>query len=400
MPHTTPVTDAQIQALATASDFAYHIWESKQPICEAFLRSYPLENTLTGQQIDDLIEDYTLDENFQRADETTVMRGLRQLRNLLMFRWIWQDALGLISVEQLTKELSQFADGCISFAKDYTFNALSKRYGRPSYKDKETGERRYDDMAIFAMGKLGANELNLSSDIDLIFVYQSRGETDTTGFERAKCVENQRFMVRLGQGIIKLLDTNTSDGFVFRVDMRLRPWGDGSDLAIQQTALEKYFTQHGRAWERFAWLKARVVNTIDEGFAERLEQIVKPFVFRNYIDYSAFSALREMRSMITNQIAQRQDLTNIKLGAGGIRDIEFIVQAYQLIYGGRNPLLQIRPCLQTMEVLHQSKYFEKKTYHDLHSAYLFLRRLEHGIQAINDQQTQRLPIEPETSTKC
>ena len=197
-------------------------------------------------------------------------------------------------------------------------------------------------------------------------------------------------MTRLGQGIIRLLDNNTADGFVFRVDMRLRPWGDGSDLAIHLSALQKYFAQHGRAWERFAWLKARVVGNIEQPFFDDIQALIKPFVFRYYVDYSAFSALREMKSLIQNQVAQREDLDNIKLGAGGIRDIEFIVQAFQLIYGGRHPQLQVKSCLAAMQALCQLWYLEETTYQELQAAYRFLRRLEHGIQAINDQQTQRL----------
>ncbi len=385
-------TDDQLQKLRIASNFASKMWDSKQQMCQTFIASYPLDTELSTQNIEDLIQDYTLDEDYQLADEAGVMQGLRKLRNLLMLRWIWQDALNLISVETLTQELSNFADGCIKFAKEYTFNNLIKRYGRPSYKD-ENGEHQYDDMAIFAMGKLGANELNLSSDIDLIFVHQKQGYTDTAGFEKAKEIDNKRFMVRLGQGIIKLLDSNTADGFVFRVDMRLRPWGDGSDLAIHLSALDKYFAQHGRDWERFAWMKARVVNDIDEDYQQKLNEITKPFVFRHYVDYSMFAALREMKSMIQTQVAQREDLSNVKLGAGGIRDIEFIVQAFQLIYGGHYQQLQIKTCLKAMKELNKCGFFEDETYRDLKSAYLFLRRLEHAIQAVDDQQTQKLPSE-------
>ncbi|MCG3859571.1 bifunctional [glutamate--ammonia ligase]-adenylyl-L-tyrosine phosphorylase/[glutamate--ammonia-ligase] adenylyltransferase [Psychrobacter sp. Ps2] len=383
-------TVEQLQVLQTASEFAYQIWESRTVSCQTFLRSYPLNSTLTRQQIDDLIQDYTLDENYQLADETKVMSGLRHLRTLLMMRWIWQDALQTISLEQLTDELSEFADGCISFAKDYTYQHLVAKYGEPTFIN-EQGNIQIDDMAIMAMGKLGAQELNLSSDIDLIFVHQARGETNGNKAKGTRSIDNKRFMTRLGQGIIKLLDNNTADGFVFRVDMRLRPWGDGSDLAIHLSALQKYFTMHGRAWERFAWLKARVVGQIDQPFYEEIQALIKPFVFRYYVDYSAFSALREMKSLIQNQVAQREDLDNIKLGAGGIRDIEFIVQAFQLIYGGRHPQLQIKPCLQAMQVLCELGYLEHSTYEQLQAAYRFLRRLEHAIQAINDQQTQRLP---------
>ncbi|BBI68086.1 hypothetical protein PKHYL_22770 [Psychrobacter sp. KH172YL61] len=383
-------TAEQLQVLQTASEFAYQIWESRTVSCQTFLRSYPLNSTLTRQQIDDLIQDYTLDENYQLADETKVMSGLRNLRKLLMMRWIWQDALQMISLEQLTDELSEFAGGCISFAKDYTYQHLIAKYGEPTFIN-EQGNVQIDDMAIMAMGKLGAQELNLSSDIDLIFVHQARGETNGDKAKGTRSIDNKRFMTRLGQGIIKLLDNKTADGFVFRVDMRLRPWGDGSDLAIHLSALQKYFALHGRAWERFAWLKARVVGQIDQPFYDAIQALIKPFVFRYYVDYSAFSALREMKSLIQNQVAQREDLDNIKLGAGGIRDIEFIVQAFQLIYGGRHPQLQVKPCLEAMQVLRELGYLEQITYDNLQAAYRFLRRLEHAIQAINDQQTQRLP---------
>ncbi len=383
-------TMQQLQVLQTASEFAYNIWESRTISCQTFLRSYPLNQTLTRQQIDDLIQDYTLDDNYQLANESKVMSGLRHLRMLMMVRWIWQDALGDIELEQLTDELSEFADGCILFAKDYTYQQLVTQYGQPTFINAK-GNKQIDSMAIMAMGKLGAHELNLSSDIDLVFVHQARGETDGDKAKGTRSIDNKRFMTRLGQGIIKLLDNNTADGFVFRVDMRLRPWGDGSDLAIHLSALQKYFSNHGRAWERFAWLKARVVGQIEPSFHNELQAMIKPFVFRYYVDYSAFSALREMKSLIQNQVAQREDLDNIKLGAGGIRDIEFIVQAYQLIYGGRHPQLQVKSCLQAMQALCQLAYIKQPTYQALQEAYRFLRRLEHGIQAINDQQTQRLP---------
>ena len=388
------ITAEHIKKLKIASPFAYQIWESKPTICKNFLTSYPLGEVLTRQQICDLIDDYTLDDGLdgelERADEAGVMKGLRRLRELLMMRWIWQDALGVIPLEQLTNELSDFADNCLIFVKEYAWDQLVARYGRPTYTN-EKGQLQYDDMAIFAMGKLGAQELNLSSDIDLIFVHRARGETDGDKSKGTKCIDNKRFMIRLGQSIIKILDTCTADGFVFRVDMRLRPWGEGSDLAIHQSALEKYFSAHGRAWERFAWLKARIVNEVNQDFADQLEDIVRPFVFRYYVDYSAFAALREMKSLIQNQVAQREDLDNIKLGAGGIRDIEFVVQAFQLIYGGRHPQLEVRSCLKAMQALTEFDFIEDKTYEQLAEAYRFLRRVEHGIQAIHDQQTQRLP---------
>ncbi|AWT48943.1 bifunctional [glutamate--ammonia ligase]-adenylyl-L-tyrosine phosphorylase/[glutamate--ammonia-ligase] adenylyltransferase [Psychrobacter sp. YP14] len=392
------ITQEHIQALKMASPFAYQIWKNKPAICQNFLTSYPLGELLTRQQICDLIDDYTLDDGLEgelkRADEAGVMKGLRRLRELLMLRWIWQDALGLIALEQLTGELSDFADNCLIFVKEYVWEQLVARYGRPTYID-EKGQRQFDDMAIFAMGKLGAQELNLSSDIDLIFVHRARGETDGDKSKGTKSIDNKRFMIRLGQSIIKILDTCTAEGFVFRVDMRLRPWGEGSDLAIHLSALEKYFAAHGRAWERFAWLKARVINEVDDRFNSQLESIIKPFVFRYYVDYSAFAALREMKSLIQNQVAQREDLDNVKLGAGGIRDIEFVVQAFQLIYGGRHSQLEVKSCLKAMQALNEFDFIDDDTYHNLEAAYRFFRRVEHGIQAIHDQQTQKLPHNPE-----
>lgn len=392
MPQLLPTIE-QIAVLQQASNFGYQYWQTKTNVAQSFLKSYPLTQTLDVQHIKDLIRDYTLDEDYQLADEASVMRGLRHLRNLLMVRWIWQDALNLISLEQLTWELSKFADYCLIFAKDYVYQDLISRYGEPYFFDEKNKPQK-DDLAIIAMGKMGAEELNLSSDIDLIFVHQGQGETvvdplKNKGLKAAKSIDNKKFFTKWGQGIINLLDKNTQDGFVFRIDMRLRPWGDGSDLAIHLSALEKYFAQHGRAWERFAWLKARIVNPVT--FSDSLKALIKPFVFRYYVDYSAFAALREMKSLIQNQVEQRQDTDNVKLGAGGIRDIEFIVQSFQLIYGGRVSDIKVKNCLQAMSQLEKHGFIDAVTHEQLAQAYRFLRRLEHGIQAINDEQTQRLP---------
>lgn len=390
MPAALP-TDDQLQTLKTASQFAWSLWQDKPSIATSFIKSYPLTTLLSEQHIKDLIRDYTLDDDFEWADEAEVMKGLRQLRNLLMLRWIWQDALGVIRLEQLTWELTQFADACLIFAKDYVYERLVARFGEPQfYPHKDAKKPEKDDLAIIAMGKMGACELNLSSDIDLIFVHQGQGETDGDQTGR-KSIDTKKFMTRWGQGIIELLDKPTQDGFVFRIDMRLRPWGDGSDLVIHLSALEKYFAQHGRAWERFAWLKARIVTPV--AFEDALQALIKPFVFRYYVDYSAFAALREMKSLIQNQVEQRRDTDNVKLGAGGIRDIEFIVQAFQVIYGGRISDLSVKHCLTAMQKLHEFDFLDDKTYHDLDSAYRFLRRLEHGIQAIHDKQTQQLPTD-------
>ena len=311
-------------------------------------------------------------------DEQLWMKALRGLRACLMFRWIWQDANQLTDVVTLTKELSDFADACIEVAKSYAREPLVKKYGEPI-----GANGKVQDLTVIGMGKLGAQELNLSSDIDLIFTFDQQGETNGR-----KCIDVQQFCILWGQKLIYLLDHITADGFVFRVDMRLRPWGDGSALAISYTALEKYLLQHGREWERYAWIKARVI-TGNEGKA--LLKMTRPFVFRRYVDYSAFEAMREMKAMIEREVARRQLKDDIKLGAGGIREVEFIVQVFQLIYGGSKRELQDRQCLVNLQ--HLTDLLTPQTVQQLTDAYLFLRRVEHAIQALNDQQTQVLPID-------
>lgn len=379
---------AQLDCLSLASPFASQIYQKHSDDAQAFLGEYGFERSLSSLDFDALVRRFVglgKTNYLDFTNEEMVMSGLRKLRQMLMLKWIWQDALSAISLEELTHELSDFADSCIQFSKDFVYHKLTKRYGEPMIHQKN--KMLKDELAIIAMGKLGAQELNLSSDIDLIFVHINNGETNGK-----KVIDNYKFMRDLGRGIIKLLDENTEHGFVFRVDMRLRPWGDGSPLVMHMAALDKYFSQHGRTWERFAWLKARVVNDISDEFGQTLNQLSRNFVHRYYIDYSAFSALREMKAMIINQQIQRQDLDNVKLGVGGIRDIEFIVQAFALIYGGHHIRIAENPaCLDCLTVLTELDYIDNDESKQLAAAYRFLRRLEHAIQARYDQQTQCLP---------
>lgn len=396
-----PPTAEQLARLELASPFAWRLWQRQTDTVRAFLARFALGQTLDAAVFADLLTEFTQTHGDRYAEQAVVMHGLRALRNLLMLRWIWQDALGLIRLEDLTAELSEFADACLNFAKRYVYQSLQQRYGTPQFYDTKNRLHR-DDLAIIAMGKLGGYELNLSSDIDLVFVHQGQGETLVEHdlapkSRRQKSIDTKKFMQRWGQGIIDLLATPTEAGIVFRVDMRLRPWGEGSELAIHLSALEKYFAQHGRAWERFAWLKARLVTPVV--FAEPLDELIRRFVFRYYVDYSAFAALRSMKSLIQNQVASRQDVDNIKLGAGGIRDIEFIVQAFQLIYGGRVSELGVKNCLRALDALGEFDYLDAKTASELAAAYRFLRRVEHAIQAMHDEQTQRLPTDAPTRAR-
>ena len=204
-------------------------------------------------------------------------------------------------------------------------------------------------MCIRDRGKLGAHELNLTSDIDLIFGYPEGGETE--GVKRP--LDNQEFFIRLGQKLIKALDAITVDGFVFRTDMRLRPYGSSGALVFSFNALEQYYQDQGRDWERYAMIKARVVGGDQKAGAELLEML-RPFVYRRYLDFSAIEALRAMKLLIQQEVRRKGMSENIKLGAGGIREIEFIAQAFQLIHGGRDLSLQQRPLLKVLATLELS----------------------------------------------
>jgi len=369
----------QLQKTLHASQYAEQVLSLHQATLEHDYAIDQFQQSLSTAQIQQLVYDHLV--NIQ--DENTWMKVLRILRARLMFRWIWQDANQLTNVVKLTRELSDFADACIVAAKDFARIPLLAKHGEPmGYNGK------IQDLIVIGMGKLGAQELNLSSDIDLIFAFDEQGESNGR-----KCIDVQQFCILWGQKLIYLLDHITADGFVFRVDMRLRPWGDGSALAISHVALEKYLSQHGREWERYAWIKARIITGGQDG--DSLLDMTRPFVFRKYVDYTAFEAMREMKAMIEREVARRNIADDIKLGAGGIREVEFIVQVFQLIYGGAKLELQDRQCLVSLKHLGEAGLLDHQSVEDIEDAYLFLRRVEHAIQALNDQQTQSLPTEPE-----
>ena len=369
----------QLQKTLHASQYAEQVLANHESLLQ---QDYAIDQFLKPLSAD-YIHQLVISTLQDIQDETLWMKTLRILRARLMFRWIWQDANQLTDVVTLTQELSDFADICVQAAKDFARIPLVAKHGEPmGYNGK------VQDLIVVAMGKHGAQELNLSSDIDLIFAFDEQGETNGR-----KCIEVQQFCILWGQKLIYLLDHITADGFVFRVDMRLRPWGDGSALAISHVALEKYLSQHGREWERYAWIKARIITGGQEG--NELLQMTRPFVFRKYVDYTAFEAMREMKAMIEREVQRRNIEDNIKLGAGGIREVEFIVQVFQLIYGGSKLELQDRQCLVSLRHLGEAELLEPQAVLDLEDAYLFLRRVEHAIQALNDQQSQALPTEPE-----
>jgi glutamate-ammonia-ligase adenylyltransferase len=318
--------------------------------------------------------------------EASMMKLLRQFRQREMVRLIWRDLTRKASMVDTTRELSWLADAIIDGTLNLLYEQGCERWGTPYGPADDAGVREIQRMVVLGMGKLGANELNLSSDIDLIFCFPENG--DTVGAR--KTLSNQDFFIRLGQKLIQALDTLNADGFVFRVDMRLRPFGSASPLACSFAAMEHYYQDQGRDWERYAMIKARVVAGDKEQGSELLT-LLRPFVYRKYIDFSAFESLREMKQMINREVRRKGLEYNVKLGSGGIREVEFIAQAFQLIRGGRDSRLQQRELRNILPLLPELVGMPEQAVDDLMAAYTFLRNAEHAIQAVADKQTQELP---------
>lgn len=316
------------------------------------------------------------------TDEASLMHALRLFRRRMMVRIAWAQSLSLVAEQDTLQQLSVLAETLIVGARDWLYEACCKEWGTPCNQQGDA-----QPLLILGMGKLGGGELNFSSDIDLIFAWPENGST--RGGRRE--LDNAQFFTRLGQRLIKVLDQPTQDGFVYRVDMRLRPFGDSGPLVLSFAALEDYYQEQGRDWERYAMVKARIMGDKDDVYASELRSMLRPFVFRRYIDFSVIQSLRNMKGMIAREVRRRGLKDNIKLGAGGIREIEFIVQVFQLIRGGREPSLQSRSLLPTLEAIDKLGLLPPGDASALREAYLYLRRLENLLQSINDEQTQTLP---------
>ncbi|MCW2269306.1 bifunctional [glutamate--ammonia ligase]-adenylyl-L-tyrosine phosphorylase/[glutamate--ammonia-ligase] adenylyltransferase [Pseudomonas sp. MYb187] len=314
--------------------------------------------------------------------EDELARNLRRQRSRQQVRIIWRDLNRQADLVQTCRDLSDLADASIDQAYNWLYPRHCQQFGTPI--GHRSGQPQH--MVVLGMGKLGAVELNLSSDIDLIFAFPEGGETE--GVKRS--LDNQEFFTRLGQRLIKALDPITVDGFVFRVDMRLRPYGSAGALVLSFNALEQYYQDQGRDWERYAMIKARVVAG-DQVAGAQLLDMLRPFVYRRYLDFSAIEALRTMKQLIQQEVRRKGMADNIKLGAGGIREVEFIAQAFQLIHGGRDLSLQQRPLLKVLATLEGQGYLPPVVIAELREGYEFLRYTEHAIQAIADRQTQMLP---------
>ena len=315
------------------------------------------------------------------SDENSLKRALRQLRRRVMLRVIARDLNRLCDLAEVMRSMTELAEVTVQVALAHLDQWQQAIHGVPI---GEGGTPQ--QLIVVGMGKLGGGELNVSSDIDLIFAYGEDGETD--GPRR---ISNHEFFANLGKKLIAAIGEVTADGFVFRVDMRLRPYGDSGALVGSFDMLEQYYQTQGREWERYAWIKGRVIA----GPAEELQALLRPFVFRKYLDYGAFASMRDLKAQIQREVHRREMHDNIKLGPGGIREIEFIAQVFQLIRGGRDASLQIRPTLKVLQRVADKGLLSQEAVAQLQAAYVFLRDLEHRLQYLQDAQTQMLPGDDE-----
>ena len=387
-------TDAPFLSDASLSEL-FTVLASSQFIAQQLQR----KPYLLGELIEsgDLDRPYASNDLSQRLatmiaeieDEVELAKVIRIFRQREMVRLGWRDLTGKAPLKEVVETLSELAEATVSMGLEKLYQWHCTQWGTPLNSNGQPQR-----LVVLAMGKLGAWELNFSSDIDLIFTYPEDGET--SGGKRQ--TTHQQFFVKLGQRLIKLIDQNTGDGFVFRVDMRLRPFGDASPLAVSFDAMEHYYQTHGREWERYAMIKARPIAGNSDDCAELIERI-HPFIFRKYIDFGVFESLRDMKAMIARESAKRGMDRNVKLGEGGIREVEFLGQAFQLIHGGREPVLQKRRILTVLEALRGLDMLPDYVVEELNAAYDFLRRVEHRLQAWADQQTQLLPDEGDEAGK-
>ena len=325
-------------------------------------------------------------------DDDALKCVLRQLRQRVMAALIVRDLGGLASLAEVVETMTELADVTTNHALGWVHRQLAAQHGEPL--DAQGKPQR---LIIVGMGKLGGRELNVSSDVDYIFIYPEEGQTAGNP-ESGRKIDTYDFFGRLGKRLIAALGDVTGDGQVFRVDMRLRPNGDSGPLACSLDSLENYFITQGREWERYAWIKARVMNEGDNlqpEWASALQKISRPFIFRKYLDFGAINAMRDLHAQIRREVARKDMADHIKLGPGGIREIEFMAQVFQLIRGGRDAGLQIRPTLKVLALLVGRRLLPEESVCELSEAYNFLRRLEHRLQYVNDAQTHMLPTADE-----
>ena len=392
MPGTDGI-EAAVAALASASakvrDSLERVWEGSDFVARAVSRDSTLIPRLIAHQ--DFERSLSSGDFAARAPQvpsTTTgaeaewMGELRRWRRREFVRIAWRDLANWAPLCETLADLSAVADAAIGAACEFAMRTLVARHGVPRSQALEA-----QPLIVVGMGKLGGGELNFSSDIDLIFLFPEHGETDGP-----RPMANEEFFTRVGQMLVRLLDAPTADGFVFRVDLRLRPFGASGPLVASFASFEDYLLRHGRDWERYAYVKARAITGLKQ-YAQIFASAVRPFVYRRYLDYGVFESLREMKTLIEREVERRELADDVKLGPGGIREIEFIVQAFQLIRGGRDRHLQTPVLAHALPRLDGAKLLPSAAVADLDAAYTYLRCLENRLQMLSDEQTHRLPKE-------
>ena len=409
-PHAT--FDDLLQKTLYCSRYAKRALETDHRLLKWLQESY--SSACRREEMQVLLQESGLD----LEDETGLAQAVRKLRKQVMVRLILRDLNGLAGLDEIMLTMTALAEVCMQRAQACLMLALHAQFGSPRGETSAIAQ----ELLIIAMGKLGGGELNVSSDIDLIFVYPEDGETDgphnpritksgnplpaegwteltqegaagypTTAPLPSRRLSNHDFFTRLGRRLISIINELTADGYVFRVDMRLRPYGDSGPLVMSFASLEEYLISQGREWERYAWIKARVIAPLDSPHTAELMHLVQPFVYRKYLDFGAIDSMRKLHAQIRQEVQRRDRFNDIKLGPGGIREIEFTAQVFQLIRGGSDARLRIRPTRDVLRQLGENAQLPTQVVAALDAAYVFLRNLEHRLQYLDDNQTQELP---------
>lgn len=377
-------TDSEIFANNDFSNSVLKVCCCSQFVSESWLRDPSLLTDLS--QSGDLFSSTHRDQylsalqNNPADTETTLAKQLRQFRRREMVRIAWRDLAGWSDLDETLTDLTALAEACIQTGLDFFYQQACQRWGAPTLANGSPF-----NIIVLGMGKLGAWELNYSSDIDLIFAYAEDGVLN-----QKKEISYGEFFTRICRSLVKILDEITMDGFVFRTDVRLRPFGDSGPLIMTFDGMENYYLTQAREWERYAMIKARqVAGDFETG--KQLAAMIKPFVYRRYLDYGAFEELRSLKFQITQELRRKDRMDNVKLGPGGIREVEFIGQAFQLIRGGQEAALQQREIQVILTVLDEQALMTTDDVAALKFAYRFLRRVENHIQEYQDKQTHDLP---------
>lgn len=380
-----------IELPADIRDSLVKVWASSEFITVSCTRNPKLLQNLV--ESGNLTRSYANDHYTTRfkeqviTDEASLMLVLRQFRRREMVRIAWRDLAGWSELSETLTELSWLADACIQFALDFLYQQACEKRGTPLLADGTPQQ-----IIVLGMGKLGAFELNYSSDIDLIFAYPEDGVLPDR-----KATSYGEFFTKLCQSLVRVLDDITVDGFVFRTDIRLRPYGDSGAVIMTFDGMENYYLTQAREWERYAMIKARqVAGDFVQG--KYLMAMLSAFVYRRYLDYGAFEELRSLKAQIMQEQRRKNSLENVKLGAGGIREVEFIGQAFQLIRGGTEKRLQTRGIMDVLQLLGELELMNPQDATQLQQSYCFLRRVENHIQQYQDKQTHDLPINETVQT--